>query len=240
MAKKKSGVVMRIVCISDTHNLHEKLSDVMPDGDCLVHAGDLTTSGTLRELASIGDWLQRQLDRYKHVVCTGGNHDFALEKFMQLGEEDLLRRNFFGDVIYLRDNAVAIGNRKFYGSPWSPKAAPDSDWAFQLPRGMFGMRDKASLIPDGTDVLITHCPPYGILDYWSSPQKRLGDEDLWERVDIVRPKLHVFGHIHTAYGERYDDRVPEQPTRFVNASALNIQHECYKYDGRKPIVVDIP
>lgn len=213
--------MIKIVCISDTHN-HWPTS--LPDGDILIHAGDLTQSGKLKELAWAGNRLKEQVGRFKHVVCVGGNHDFALAAFMTMGEEDMLRRDFFGDVIYLRDNACALMNRKFYGSPWTLKnKMSDNVWAFQ--GTPWELKDKFSMIPDNTDVLVTHSPPYGILDYYW--QWRLGSEDLWNRVDSIRPKLHVFGHIHSAFGERLDTRVPSRPVQFVNASSTEVINDCY-------------
>lgn len=211
-----SEAILKLVAISDTHN-HWPSS--LPDGDILCHAGDLTQSGKLKELASAVQHLKDQVGRFKHVVCTGGNHDFALAAFMNQGEEEMLRRDFFGDVIYLRDNACALMNRKFYGSPWTLKSQQsDNVWAFQ--GKPWELRDKFSEIPDNVDVLITHSPPYGVLDhYW---QWRLGSEDLMERVKVIRPKLHIFGHVHNAYGN-----VIRDGTWFFNACSTEVINDSY-------------
>jgi Icc-related predicted phosphoesterase len=102
------------------------------------------------------------------------------------------------------------------------------DWAFNLQRGP-ALREKWALIPEGTDVLITHGPPFGILD-WTARGERVGCEDLLEAVRRVKPRLHVFGHIHEGYGEHEQDG-----TRFVNASICT---EAYQ-PTNAPIVVDV-
>lgn len=180
-------------------------------------------SGTLRELAAAGTWLQKQLKNYKHVVCIAGNHDFGLEAFMKEGQEDILRRDFFGDVIYLRDNAVALGNRKFYGSPWQPWFY---NWAFNVQRGQ-AIKKYWDDIPQ-CDVLVTHGPPKGILDWVG--KDRVGCEELAIAVPRVNPKVHIFGHIHGAYG-----RQDIGPTQYYNASVVS---EAYKL-ANQPWVIEI-
>jgi len=91
---------------------------------------------------------------------------------------------------------VIIEGVKFYGSPWQPRFF---DWAFNLDRGE-EIKKKWDLIPMDTDVLITHGPPYGILDLTHEGEK-VGCEELMKAVLRVQPKIHIFGHIHEAYGE---------------------------------------
>jgi Icc-related predicted phosphoesterase len=228
---------MRLVLISDTHNLHECLS--LPDGDVLVHAGDLTTRGSVPELMAATEWLNAQIGKFAHVVCIGGNHDFCLQHFMNEGAEDLMRHEIFQRVIYLRDSSVTLYGVKFYGTPWCPKHA-DNEWAWDVKRGP-EMREKWALIPKDTDVLITHTPPYGVLDYcW---QHRLGCEDLADRVTEIHPQVHVFGHIHNAYGTRlgaFDERFNQ--TQFFNATSTKIVDTlagpAYQM-GNAPLIVDL-
>lgn len=227
---------MRLVLISDTHGMHP---ETLPKGDVLVHAGDLCRQGTLAELSSAISWLRHQ--PFEYVVCIGGNHDYPLEAFMKENEENMLREKAFGSVIYLRDREVMIGGKKFYGAPWTPRHEDGTTWAFGVKRGP-DMAEKWKLIPDDTNVLITHCPPYGVLDYFGS--KRLGCEDLFERVDLVRPQVHVFGHVHNAYGERFDDRVPEKPVKFFNACTTQIKRDSngdsfYSKLLNEPFVIEI-
>lgn len=219
---------MRIVCISDTH-LHQGFP--IPDGDVLIHAGDGTSQGTWREVAQWLNWMAAQPHRRKIVVA--GNHDFLFET------EPEVARLFVPDSIdYLQDSGTRFRGVNFWGSPWQPAF---NDWAFNLPRGP-QLGEKWKLIPNDTDVLITHSPPFGILDRVLSPplgeaalatnvDVPLGCEDLLFRVHAIRPRVHVFGHIHDSYGTQVLAK-----TIFVNACICD---EDYK-PTRKPIVIDLP
>jgi hypothetical protein len=107
-------------------------------------------------------------------------------------------------------------NVRIYGSPWQPEFY---DWAFNLPRNGEEMKAKWDAIPDNTDILITHGPPYGYLDIPGGQSIRVGCELLRHRVDEIRPKIHVFGHIHGSHGYYYNGH-----THFFNASVLNEQY----------------
>jgi Icc-related predicted phosphoesterase len=85
-------------------------------------------------------------------------------------------------------------------------------------------------IPEGTDIVLTHTPPFGILDYIPSTDERVGCEDLLNRILQVQPKIHAFGHIHESYGEFITAQ-----TRFINASSCN---EKYKIVN-KPICLEL-
>ena len=191
--------MLTVVCVSDTHGRHERVP--IPDGDILVHAGDLTYDGGLDDVERFDDWLAGLPHRYKVVVC--GNHDWCFQR----APAEARRR--LRHAVYLQDEAVVVEGLRFYGSPWQPWFL---DWAFNLPRGP-ALAAKWALIPDDTDVLVTHGPPAGVLDL-TKRGERVGCADLIERVRVVRPKLHVFGHIHEARGA-----VVEEGTLFVNASA---------------------
>jgi predicted phosphohydrolase len=187
-----------IVCVSDTHGHHD-ITEI-PPGDILVHAGDLTMFGSLDEVAAFDAWLGTL--PHPHKVVIAGNHDWCFQRF-----PDEARRRV-KNAIYLEDSAATVAGLKFYGSPWQPWFL---DWAFNLERGP-ELAAKWALIPADTDVLVTHGPPEGILDL-TRRWVRVGDADLLARVRQVRPKLHVFGHIHEAAGVDESDG-----TLFVNAS----------------------
>lgn len=175
----------RIVAIADTHNRHAQLD--LPAGDVLIHAGDLTGRGTLRELEQVADWLRAQPHRHKVVVA--GNHDFALQR--QPAEAKAL----FHGLHLLEDDEVGLDGLRIWGSPWQPWF---HDWAFNLRRGP-DLDEKWRLIPEGVDVLVTHGPPHGYGDVVYRGE-RVGCEDLTRHLDRVKPRLHLFGHIHEDKG----------------------------------------
>lgn len=173
---------MRIVAVADTHLFVEDLGQ-LPDGDLFIHAGDLCRGGTLEELAEAAAWLRGLPHPTKIVVA--GNHDWSFVR------DPAAARALLDGVTYLQDAGVTIEGLRFWGSPWQPAF---NDWAFNLPRGP-AIRAKWDLIPEGTDVLITHGPPAGIGDTVSD-SRRTGCADLLAAVRRVRPMLHLFGHIH--------------------------------------------
>ncbi len=206
---------MRIVCLSDTHDLHGDLA--VPDGDLLLHAGDATMSGTPQQIEAFDDWLARQPHRHKVVIA--GNHDWGFQRTPARARA-LLRH-----ATYLEDSLAEVDGLRIWGSPWQPWFY---DWAFNLERGP-QIAAKWALIPDGIDVLVTHGPPLGILDR-TSRGEAVGCADLLAAIDRVRPRLHVFGHIHEAYG-----RLERDGCIFVNASNCS---ERYR-PVQPPIVVDL-
>jgi Icc-related predicted phosphoesterase len=174
---------VRIVAIADTHLFTSDL--VVPDGDVLVHAGDMCRAGTLEELTDAAAWLASLPHRHKVVVA--GNHDCALE------DEPAAARAILAPFTYLEDSEVTIEGVRFYGSPWQPEF---NDWAFNLPRGE-ALAAIWRRIPHRVDVLVTHGPPEGIGDYLGEGlPERSGCADLRRRVTEAAPRLHMFGHIH--------------------------------------------
>ena len=209
---------LKLILISDTHNLHDLLD--VPDGDVLLFGGDMADRGTLAEVADFNRFLGELPHKHKVMIC--GNHDFAFER--QPAEAQALITN----AIYLQDEAVTIEGVKIYGSPWQPWF---HNWAFNLQRGE-ELRKKWELIPEDTDILITHGPPMGILDQiWSG--KPVGDAELAKRVKVIEPKLHLFGHIHEAAGQ---ERIGE--TLFVNGSMAPGPLSKWRKKVSRPIVVE--
>ncbi|HEX2569528.1 MAG TPA: metallophosphatase domain-containing protein [Polyangia bacterium] len=204
---------MRLVAVADTHLFHDEL--VIPDGDVFIHAGDLCRAGSLDELAEASRWLRALPHRIKIFIA--GNHDWAFQS-----HPEPARRLLGPEIIYLQDTGTTVEGLRFWGSPWQPAF---NDWAFNLPRGP-ELAEKWALIPEGLDVLVTHGPPKGIGDHTSYGARRAGCADLRERVAAVRPRLHLFGHIHEDGGAWDIDG-----TTFVNCTTW----EC----ERAPTVIDI-
>jgi len=206
---------MKITVTSDTHGLH--MSALTPGGEVFVHGGDITPRGALADLSEFNDWLGTL--NYEHKIVIAGNHDFCFET--NLDEA----RAAMSNAILLHDEGIVIDGVKFYGSPWQPEFF---DWAFNLPRGE-PLREKWRLIPDDTDVLITHGPPLGHGDMTVRGEP-VGCEDLLDRIRVVQPKIHVFGHIHEGFGTTV-----EGATLCVNASFADVSYN----PAHQPFEVEI-
>ena len=212
---------MKITLISDTHNKHNQVTATLPGGDLLLHAGDATGMGYKHELQQFMKWYNN-LD-YTHKVFIAGNHDWGFQTEPEMTKELL---EFYDKITYLQDNTTEIDGVKIYGSPWQPEFY---DWAFNLPRMGWELEQKWSDIPLDTDILITHGPAWGYLDTVKGTSVPLGCELLTERIKVVKPKIHVCGHIHTGYGYKFDGN-----THFFNAAVLNEQYNF----TQKPFIFD--
>jgi Icc-related predicted phosphoesterase len=205
---------MRIVLLSDTHGLHDGLT--VPPGDVLIFAGDAGRRGTLDELRAFNDFLGRL--PHPHKIFAAGNRDYFFQR--QPGES----RKMLTNAVYLQDEEMTVEGVRIYGSPWQP---PFMNTAFNLPRGE-PLRGKWALIPEGIDILVTHTPPSGVGDRTSSGES-VGCEDLLEAVRRIKPKLHVFGHVHEGYGQYHENGI-----LFINASvtdaSMQIAHQAIHYD----------
>lgn len=206
---------MKLALISDTHC---RLSEIeVPLADVLIHAGDATARGTEAEVQQFA----KEFSALPHPVkiFVPGNHDYLFE------EDPAAARAMFSGVHVLMDELIQIDGRSFYGSPWTPRFF---DWAFNADRGEV-IRKYWDMIPSKIDVLITHGPPYGILDK-TKRGPLVGCEELLKSLDRIQPKVHVFGHIHEAYG-----MLPLSKTVFVNACICDRSYKA----TNQAIVVDI-
>ena len=210
---------MKLICISDTHGKHEQtgLQFGDPHGDVVVCAGDISSVGGEEEVREFCEWFADL--PIEHKVLVAGNHDFYFARFhiIAMGMCDAL------GITYLEDSGATIDGVKFWGSPWTPWF---NDWAFNAQRGK-EIKQHWDLIPDDTDVLVTHGPPYGCLDRPNAPWlpshgASLGCEELAKAVLRVKPKLHVFGHIHSG---RESPSI-ESETIFVNASICTERYQA--------------
>ncbi|KAJ5719723.1 hypothetical protein N7493_007301 [Penicillium malachiteum] len=183
-----------VVCISNTHNIEVEI----PDGDILIHSGDLTQSGSFQELQKVTTWINAQPHHTKIVIA--GNHDMLLDSIWDdsSGRAASERKELdWGDIIYLQNEEFSIScpnSRRLnvYGSPYSPR---HGNWAFQYPR----IEDIwPSSMPTEVDILITHGAPFAHLDLL-----KLGCPHPLQALWRVRPRLHVFGHIHEGAGTEW-------------------------------------
>lgn len=218
---------MNICFISDTHSKHDQLKkDLTMPADFIVSSGDISTRGYGWEIRSFLEWFS-QLSQFRYKIFIAGNHDFGFQDHPTEFAEMLLE---YPNVIYLQDSGVEIEGVKFWGSPATPYFF---NWAFNYLRGD-DINRIWSKMPDEIDVLITHGPPYKHGDL--VPPNRynedlnVGCKDLMMHVEQIKPKVHVFGHIHCGYGITTNG-----DTTFINASVLN---EQYNYNN-KPIYFEI-
>lgn len=216
---------MKITFLSDTHTRQGQIpySD-LPGGDLLIHAGDIMNSGyNKNDIFDFLHWYD-SIPGYDKKIFIAGNHDRMFENHPEDVKEWLSK---FPNINYLQDEAVVVDGIKIYGSPWQPEFF---NWAFNLPRNGFGLAGKWEAIPDNTDILITHGPAYGTLDTVAGRHyDNLGCELLAERIERLKPKIHICGHIHSGYGYEF-----KNGTHFFNASVLD---ERYEYT-QKPMTFD--
>jgi len=210
---------MKICIISDTHNKHKRLGK-LPEADVIIHCGDMTSVGHSHEILEFMKWFSK-LEQYKYKICIAGNHDWLFERNKLIALEKVPE-----NVIYLEDEEVILDGIKFYGTPVQ---LPFCNWAFNKPEER--LIDHWKVIPDDTDVLITHQPPHSIFDWSVYDNICTGSPSLyWEVVERIKPKVHCFGHIHSGHGVKVIEN-----TTFINASNLDEQYMCV-YD---PVLIEI-
>ena len=204
-----------IVAISDTHNHHQNVQ--LPKGDILIHAGDYSNIGTREDTIHFLDWFAAQPHAAKIFIA--GNHDFYPDRF----PEDF--RNLIPPGIrYLQNELAIIDGIRIWGSPYTPYYG---GMAFNKKRG----KDSKAiwdLMPDHVDIVVTHGPPYGVLDQ-TYIYTHVGCEELKARIDQVKPRYHIFGHIHEQPGIE-----KKEETTYMNATQVNLFYQL----TRKPLVFE--
>jgi Icc-related predicted phosphoesterase len=220
----------RITHISDTHNKHNQLNNKLIGGDLLIHSGDFSSLGRRKEVESFIKWYNA-IDNYTNKVFIAGNHDlsFDSEKLMQTKidyfngnrfvsktEENpyitsnskpdwlvsLLKNELNSNVFYLENDSVTIDSIKIWGSPITPTFS--FGWAFNKNRG-YDINEVWNLIPDDTDIVITHGPIHSYCDRTQYEGLNVGCEQLYHRLNEIKPQLHFAGHIHECRGYRQTD-----------------------------------
>ena len=190
---------MASLCIvADTHRKHRELT--IPECDILIHCGDFCSFQHEDEktLDDVDVWFAEAPAR--HVICVGGNHDFLLQS----------REFRFAHATFLEDRGVEIAGLSIYGSPWCPDL---SGFAYYATNEQ--LIESWRKIPSGVDILVTHTPPFGYLDVPTSGYVHLGCPHLHDELRRIKPRMHVFGHVHASHGEH-----TEAGIRFVNAAIV--------------------
>lgn len=206
-----------VVVVADTHGAHRRLD--VPPGHLLIHCGDMTgQDGTAAEVIEFNEWLGSLPHPAKVVVA--GNHDEPFEY------EPERARKLISNAVYLEDSEATLLGLRIWGSPWQPEF---NGWHFNLPRGE-ALGAKWALIPEGIDILVTHGPPHGILDQ-DFRGRHLGCVDLMAAVERLKPRLHLFGHVHEGYGT-----LQGPTTLFANAAVLDRSYRI----ANQPVVLQVP
>lgn len=212
--------------VSDLHGYYPQLDG----GDLLIIAGDLTARDTYKEYENFFEYLR--LTEYKRIIIVGGNHD---NKLIEEDEDDcgfppiIADLMHFHKMTYLCDSVTVFEGLKIWGTPWSltfpginPKCTAFTGTEEELAA-------KFALIPDDIDILISHSPPFGILDRIKETRQLPGEavgslslnQIVLSRRRMPNLKLHVFGHIHEMGGKIFETNF----TKFVNASYVNERYE---------------
>jgi len=245
---------MRITHISDTHNKHNQLNGKLPGGDILIHSGDITSIGRRSEVERFIKWFNG-IDNYTHKIFIAGNHDLTFDREVLYRDKaayfdvhtnwtdevaegkpdwlkDILDIELNPNVFYLENNFIEVDQIKIWGSPISPSFG--YGWAFNKDRGS-EINEVWNNIPNDTDIVITHSPIYGYCDRASNTNQNVGCEQLYHRLQEVKPHLHFAGHIHEAYGWGtipYKDEWGDIYT--FNGCSCNLRYEVYN----EPITFD--
>jgi len=211
--------MVKIVCISDTHNYRGRGIEI-PECDILIHSGDATDIGVDTQLDAFSAWFGA-LDQCKHKVFVPGNHDFICEREPSRASDIL---NEYGVVYDLNQETITLEGLNIYGEPRQPWFY---DWAFNVDRP--AMRNVWEKVPVTTDILVTHGPPYGFGDTNHSGEL-VGCG--WQRKLIERSffRLVVCGHIHTGHGVYHCGE-----TTIVNAAIFDGKNQ----PTNKPVVIEL-
>lgn len=210
---------MIFVALSDTHGNHHSVE--IPPGDVIIHCGDITHKSNLPEITDFIKWFGGL--NFQHKILVAGNHDRFIRKrkpeFFELINEHKIE--------YLENSLVQINGFSVFGSPFTLSYSGI---------GAFTYNDNPeaeriwSLIPDKIDILVTHAPPRGFRDFSMAENNNAGCNVLRDKVLSIKPRYHVFGHIHESYGiEPHGDSV------FINASVTNASEEIVN----KPVIFEI-
>jgi len=228
--------MVKIVALSDTHTQAHRYT--IPECDIFIHAGDATYRGTIAEVGAFGNWLKTV--PAKHKIVVPGNHDFLFQKHPYEARALLPT-----DCHLLIDSDVTIDGIKIYGTPWTPffydwafnglEARPVVEYQYEGGPGNFvvpdrdhpHLKDIYAKIPNDSNIVICHGPPWGILDT-NNGDTRCGSRTLRERVSEIKPKYCIFGHIHQHGGT---SKVIDETTYF-NVAGLDED-----YDTLQPLTV---
>lgn len=228
---------MKIAAISDLHG-HLPIMAAMPEAEVLCICGDLCPTNIDRDYDRSLAWFLRKFIPwveqlpYEKVFLTFGNHDFFAEKlFLEQDRITLKRPRKIKEKLYLPEKLTLLMDtvcdwkgKKFYGTPWCPNLR---NWAFYGDSAL--LREKFGAIPEHTDVLMTHCAPrfsdYGTSHFPNGSVQEFGCIELQDAIEEKKPKLAIFGHIHSGCHVPHSNN----DTKYCNVSVLDEEYRPSYY-----------
>lgn len=214
-------MTLKICHISDSHL---QILPELPEADVLVHTGDALNSGSLSELEQFRQQLLQVKDKYDRIIFIPGNHDRIFEDTYHSAKQFLEQE--VNNLTVLNHEPYDYKGYKWFGTSFQPFIGR---WAFGV-KDNLDLYEKYRQIPIETEILLTHCPPKGILDFHSL-YGRLGSKALTLALkELPNLKAHLFGHIHEAYGLDYKNKV-----WYSNAALCNEDYEV----ANEPRIIEL-
>lgn len=192
---------MRIVAISDVHTKWKELK--IPECDVLISAGDYSYRGESEIVEAFHAWLYKQ--PANNIISVQGNHELWVERNFEKAKE--IAERVCPGVHFIEEGPIEINGVKFWCSAFTPWFY---DWAYNVQRGS-EIDEHWKKIPEDTNILITHGPPFDVLDvvYFpdGTPKDNVGCWNLKARIKQIKPDIHIFGHIHNSHGQKHEDGI---------------------------------
>lgn len=265
--QKRLGIT--IVCISDTHGEHRKLTKYMPSkADILIHAGDFTKFGKQEHIQDFNQWLSTLPYNIKIVV--NGNHESnamwkshakTLLNNAHLLIDETIRIKIDSQTrtcqVLDNDSHHDTSSDNHNGLDNTSTHSMDKDEILYIHGTNFYWPTVNSqshnpyfdLIHPSTDILISHCPVLGYVDQnhgCPALKQKILKEMVMNRTSKI-PTLVISGHIHDATGIQVQQiQVPEKS---MNMTKKNIQNNITFVNaanakrghsvGKKPIVLTL-
>jgi Icc-related predicted phosphoesterase len=227
---------MKITAISDLHGEFPELTG----GDLLIIAGDCTSNDFAPAWIYFFTWLENASKQYRKTILIAGNHDnFLKSAATKKDRDDFIQKGYINHEFfdYLCDEAIEFEGLKIWGSPWSLWFPQINPHCMAFTGKESDLVQKYALIPHDVDILITHAPPALILDE-NSKGRSCGSYGLRHWIDIYKPPLVIFGHIHEQGGKHISlkhDLNSQSTTECYNVSIM----DAYCEPTHKPTTIEI-
>ena len=238
---------MKIVHISDTHSKHNNLN--IPENiDLLIFSGDWSRIGSSSDTENFFNWLISL--NIPKIVFIAGNHERTLDndwiknshRTNSLVKKEIYKvkkliKSLPNNITYLYEESINYMGYNIYGTPWSNMFPAPYMWGFNW-LTVNAEKESCYKIPKNTNILITHSPPFGILDYVNTIHA--GSNYLKEKIlnNLPNLKLHCFGHLHQENNSDLNFNIEKiNNCLFSNGSVLNHNYEQVVYF---PKIITLP